>query len=70
MTQKIITLIVVRIIELLVLSYTTQWLWVNVTPGYELYVVCMVVVAYLVYLAVTLSNDAHDLKYGDIEPRM
>ena len=70
MINKVVILVITRIIEFVVLALFSRWIWQAAAdaPGYRLFFLFSVIAAYCVYLGVTLSNDYKELKCGEGEP--
>jgi Ca2+/Na+ antiporter len=67
MVAKIILFIITRLFEILVVFVTSTWIWNNFPESYKLWVILLFLFLYLVYMAVTLSSDYRDFKYGEGE---
>jgi len=70
MINKIIVLIITRLIELAIVGYGSYWLWTNMSNGLKPWVVFSLLLAYAFYLGVTLSNDYKEVRLGEGEPMM
>ncbi len=69
MFNKLISLIITRIIEFTVVVLVVRFLCEAAdNPNIRVGLVMAIVVLYCVYLGVTVSNDYKELKYGEGEP--
>lgn len=62
--------LIVRIIELAVVTFGSYWLWNSIASPFNLWIVFAVLVTYVFYLGVTGTNDYIVMKKGEGEDRM
>lgn len=68
MNKKSIALFVSRIFEVVIMYIGSVWIWNNFASPYNFWVVITLVCLYVLYFALTLSNDYWELTRGEGEP--